>query len=57
VLIVLGDGDFAGPAKPLADRLTGATVEVRELARTDHFATPKSFAFLDAALAFLGASP
>jgi pimeloyl-ACP methyl ester carboxylesterase len=57
VLIVLGDGDFAGPAEPLADRLTSATVEVRELARTDHFATPKSFAFLDAALVFLGANP
>jgi pimeloyl-ACP methyl ester carboxylesterase len=57
VLVVLGDADFVGPADPLVERLTGATVEVRILPRTDHAATPKSFAFLDAALAFLGAGP
>jgi pimeloyl-ACP methyl ester carboxylesterase len=56
VLVVLGDADFAGPAQPLVDRLTGATVTVKQLPRTDHFATPKSFVFLDAALGFLGVS-
>jgi pimeloyl-ACP methyl ester carboxylesterase len=56
VLIVLGDADFVGPADPLVERLTGAaSVEVRILPRTDHAATPKSFAFIDATLAFLGA--
>jgi pimeloyl-ACP methyl ester carboxylesterase len=54
VLVVLGDADFAGPVDPLVERLTGAAVEVAILPRTDHAATPKSFAFLDAALAFLG---
>lgn len=55
VLVVLGDADHAGPADPLVERLRGAAVELRVLPRTDHAATPKSFAFLDAALAFLDA--
>jgi pimeloyl-ACP methyl ester carboxylesterase len=55
VMVVLGDADFVGPADPLVERLTGASaVEVRILPRTDHAATPKSMAFLDAALRFLG---
>jgi pimeloyl-ACP methyl ester carboxylesterase len=55
VLVVLGENDFVGPADPLVERLTGAPVQVRMLPRTDHAATPKNFAFIDAALAFVGA--
>ena len=51
VLVVLGDADFAGPADPLVDALPNATFV--ELPRTDHAKTPKSFAFIDAALDFL----
>jgi len=50
-LVVLGDNDFAGPADPLVGALPDARLVV--LPRTDHFATPKSFKFLDAALAFI----
>lgn len=51
VLVVLGDRDFAGPPQPLVAALPDARlVEVRGL---DHFATPKDFRFLDAALEFL----
>ena len=53
VLVVLGDADFAGPADPLVEALPNATYV--ELARTDHAKTPKSFAFIDAALDFLRA--
>lgn len=51
VLVVLGDQDFTAPADPLVDALPDATYV--ELARTDHAKTPKSFAFIDAALDFL----
>lgn len=51
VLVVLGADDFAGPADGLVDALPHATYV--ELARTDHARTPKSFEFVDAALAFL----
>ncbi len=51
VLVVLGDADFAGPADPLVAALPDATYV--ELPRTDHAKTPKSFAFIDAALDFL----
>jgi pimeloyl-ACP methyl ester carboxylesterase len=50
-LVVLGDADFAGPPDPLVDALPDARLVV--LPRTDHFATPKSFKFMDAALGFL----
>jgi pimeloyl-ACP methyl ester carboxylesterase len=50
-LVVLGDNDFAGPPDPLVDALPDAQLVV--LPRTDHFATPKSFRFIDAALDFL----
>ena len=52
-LVVLGDRDFAGPPGPLVDALPDATLVV--LPRTDHFATPKSFGFMEAALDFLAA--
>ncbi len=53
VLVVLGDADFTAPADPLVEALPDATFV--ELARTDHAKTPKSFAFIDAALDFLRA--
>ena len=53
VLVVLGDRDFAGPPDPLVDALGDARLVVLE--GCDHFATPKDFRFLDAALEFLGA--
>jgi pimeloyl-ACP methyl ester carboxylesterase len=55
VLVVLGDRDFAGPADPLLDRLPDARLVT--LSGVDHFATPKQFGFIDAALEFLGATP
>jgi pimeloyl-ACP methyl ester carboxylesterase len=54
VLVVLGDKDFAGPADPLVDALPDARLVT--LRNVDHFATPKDFGFIDAALDFLGAS-
>lgn len=53
VLVVLGDRDFAGPADPLLERLPSASFV--PLPGCDHFATPKDFRFIDAALDFLGA--
>ena len=55
VLVVIGEKDFAGPADPLVDALPDARLVT--LPGTDHFATPKDFRFLDAALDFLGATP
>jgi pimeloyl-ACP methyl ester carboxylesterase len=55
VLVVLGDRDFAGPADPLVEALPDATFH--PLRGVDHFATPKDFGFLDAALGFLDAQP
>lgn len=54
-LVVLGDQDFAGPADPLVDALPDATHHV--LRGVDHFATPKDFGFIDAALTHLDAQP
>lgn len=48
VLVVIGDRDDAGPPEPLVAELPDA--ELRILRRVDHFGTPKSFDFLDAAL-------
>ena len=55
VLVVLGEKDFAGPADPLLEALPDARLVT--LPGTDHFATPKDFKFLDAALEFLDAVP
>src|SRR4051794_1338346 len=55
VLVALGDKDFAGPADPLMDALPDARLVT--LKGVDHFATPESFAFIDAALEFLDAVP
>lgn len=54
-LVVIGDRDFAGPGDPLVAALPNATLKV--LRNTDHFATPESFGFIDAALDFIGAVP
>lgn len=55
VLVAVGDEDFVLPA----DRLLAALPHARfaSLRRTDHFATPESFDFVDAALEFLDAVP
>ena len=53
VLVVLGDRDFAGPADPLVEALPDAAFV--PLRNVDHFATPKDFHFIDAALGFLDA--
>jgi pimeloyl-ACP methyl ester carboxylesterase len=55
VLVVIGDQDFAGPGEPLVAALPDARLVT--LRNTDHFATPESFGFIDAALEFLGALP
>jgi pimeloyl-ACP methyl ester carboxylesterase len=52
-LVVLGDRDFAGPADPLLAALPRATF--KGLRNVDHFATPKDFGFIDAAMRFLEA--
>jgi pimeloyl-ACP methyl ester carboxylesterase len=53
VLVVIGDKDFAGPGEPLVDALPNARLVT--LRNVDHFATPKDFGCIDAALDFLGA--
>ena len=54
-LVVIGDHDFAGPGDQLVAALPDATLQV--LRNTDHFATPESFSFIDAALSFIDAVP
>lgn len=51
VLVILGDKDFTGPADPLVEALPD--VQFVPLAGVDHFATPKDFKSIDAALRFL----
>ncbi len=55
VLVAVGDQDFVGPADALVDALPDARLVT--LRRTDHFATPESFDFIDATLEFLDAIP
>ncbi len=55
VLLVMGDKDWAGPAEPLAEALPNASVV--SLPGIDHFATPRSMAFMDASFDFLGIDP
>jgi len=55
VLVVLGDRDFAAPGEPLVAALPNA--RLLTLAGVDHFATPKAFGFVDAALTFIDARP
>jgi pimeloyl-ACP methyl ester carboxylesterase len=55
VLVVLGDKDFAGPADPLLAALPNSRLVT--LRNVDHFATPKDFGFIGAALDFLAELP
>ena len=55
VLVALGDRDFAGPADPLVEALPDPRLVT--LRGVDHFATPKDFTFIDAALDFIDAAP
>lgn len=55
VLVVLGDQDQAGDPQVLVDAFPDA--RLRMLRNTEHFGTPKSFDFIDAALEFLDAVP
>jgi pimeloyl-ACP methyl ester carboxylesterase len=55
VLVVVGEDDFVSPADDLVSALPHATSVV--LRKVDHFATPESFGFVDAALDFIGAAP
>lgn len=55
VLVAVGDQDFVLPADALVDALPNARQVT--LRRTDHFATPESFDFIDATLGFLDAIP
>lgn len=50
-LVILGDRDFVGPADPLMAALPEARLVT--LPGVDHFATPKDFRAIDAALQFL----
>lgn len=52
VLVCIGEDDFAFPADELAAAFPNGTLKV--LRKTDHFATPESFNFVDAVLRFLG---
>jgi pimeloyl-ACP methyl ester carboxylesterase len=51
VLVVLGDRDFAGPADALVAALPSA--DLVTLHGVDHFATPGTFAAIDAVVRFL----
>ncbi|MEM9039832.1 MAG: alpha/beta hydrolase [Actinomycetota bacterium] len=53
VLVVVGEDDFVHPGDELAAAFPDGRVVT--LPRTDHFATPESFGFFDAALDFVGA--
>lgn len=52
VRVVIGEKDFAAPAERLAAAFPNGDLVV--LKNTDHFATPESFAFIDALLEFFG---
>jgi pimeloyl-ACP methyl ester carboxylesterase len=53
VLVVVGDKDFVYPGDELAAAFPNGRCET--LRNVDHFATPESFGFFDAALEFLDA--
>jgi pimeloyl-ACP methyl ester carboxylesterase len=55
VLVAVGEHDFVLPADRLVAALPDA--QLATLRRTDHFATPESFEFIDATLEFLDAVP
>ena len=51
VLVIFGDQDFAGPVEPLVEALPNATLKI--LPGVDHFATPKNFGCIEAAVNWL----
>jgi pimeloyl-ACP methyl ester carboxylesterase len=51
VLVCIGERDFAAPSDRLAEAFPDGAIRV--LPRTDHFATPGSFPFIDAVVEFL----
>lgn len=51
VLVCIGERDFAAPSDRLAAAFPDGSLSV--LPRTDHFATPGSFPFIDAVVGFL----
>jgi pimeloyl-ACP methyl ester carboxylesterase len=51
VLLVLGEQDFVGPAERLVAALPDARLRI--VSGVDHFATPKAFDAIDAAVRFL----
>lgn len=53
VLVVVGDQDFVAPADELASSFPDGRCVT--LPKVDHFATPESFGFFDAALEFVDA--
>jgi pimeloyl-ACP methyl ester carboxylesterase len=53
VLVCIGDKDFAGPSERLAAAFPQGRLAI--LPRTDHFATPGSFAFIDSVVDWLTA--
>lgn len=53
VLVIVGDKDFVYPADELAAAFVDGRCET--LRAVDHFATPESFGFFDAALEFIDA--
>jgi pimeloyl-ACP methyl ester carboxylesterase len=55
VLVVLGDQDEAGDPTALVEAFPDASLKM--LRNTEHFGTPRSFAFIDATLEFLDAVP
>ena len=56
VLVVVGENDFARPGRPCSS-MRCPTPGCVLLRNVDHFATPESFGFIDAALEFLDAVP
>jgi pimeloyl-ACP methyl ester carboxylesterase len=55
VLVVLGEQDFVGPATRLVAALPHARLRI--VRGVDHFATPKEFEAIDAAVRFLASDP
>ena len=53
VLIVIGDGDFAGPGEPLQELVAGARLVT--VKNCDHFALTENFTFFDSVFEFLAA--
>jgi pimeloyl-ACP methyl ester carboxylesterase len=55
VLVVLGDGDFAGPADRLVAALPDAELVI--LRKVDHFGAPRDFTCISRSLEFIDAAP